>query len=123
VPLLGTSPLFSRGFEHHPDLLADLSDDRALRARSGDELLDLARRSLSWRQSPEERRHGLSQLRWGEWQRVAANDVLGLADLAATERSLTSLAETIMQTALDEVGPSVPFAVVAMGRFGGAELS
>jgi glutamate-ammonia-ligase adenylyltransferase len=29
----------------------------------------------------------------------------------------------VLQTALDEVGPPVPFAIVAMGRLGGAELT
>jgi glutamate-ammonia-ligase adenylyltransferase len=121
--LLGTSLRFSRGFERHPELLADLSDDQALRARSREELVDLAQRSLAWRAGPDERHHGLGQLIGKEWLRIAAGDVLGLTDVAATERALTDLAEATLQTALAEVAPPVPFAVIAMGRFGGGELS
>jgi glutamate-ammonia-ligase adenylyltransferase len=121
--LLGTSPRFTRGFERHPDLLADLGDDGALRPTSGPDLLALTERGLSWRNTRDERRHGLGQLIRAEWLRITAADVLGLDDLAATERSLTSLAEAVVQVALAEIAPPVPFAVVAMGRFGGAELS
>jgi glutamate-ammonia-ligase adenylyltransferase len=121
--LLGTGPGFTRGFERHPDLLADLGDDAALRPASCQDMLALADRGLSWRNTPEERRHGLGQLIRAEWLRISAADVLGLDDLAATERALTNLAEAVVQTALSEVSPPVPFAVVAMGRFGGAELS
>ncbi len=118
--LLGTSVMFGRRFERHPDLLADLADDRALRARSADELDRQAHRFLAWRDGPDERRHGLAQLKWTEWLRIASSDVLGLADVASTQRALTDLAQAVLRTALEEVTGTVPFAVVAMGRFGGA---
>jgi [glutamine synthetase] adenylyltransferase / [glutamine synthetase]-adenylyl-L-tyrosine phosphorylase len=121
--LLGTSAQFNRGFERHPDLLADLDDDRVMTARKRGELQSQAQKSLGWRRDEEERRHALDQLRQVEWLRVPAADVLGLADVTATERGLTALAEAVLQTALDEVAPSVPFAIVAMGRLGGAELT
>jgi len=121
--LLGTSRLAVRAFERHPDLLGDLAGDEALRARSRDQLVARAVRSRACRASPEHRRHGLVQMRQAEWLRVAANDVLGLADVGTTGRSITNLAEAVLQAALDEVAPPMPFAVIAMGRFGGAELS
>ena len=40
-----------------------------------------------------------------------------------TARQLTALAEACLAAALAAVGPPLPFAVIAMGRFGGAELS
>jgi glutamate-ammonia-ligase adenylyltransferase len=121
--LLGTSTQFNRGFEHHPELLADLADDRAIAARSRSELQSQAKRSLGWRSNEEERRHALDQLRQVEWLRVAAGDVLGLTDVATTERGLTALAEAVLQSGLEEIAPSVPFAIIAMGRLGGAELT
>jgi glutamate-ammonia-ligase adenylyltransferase len=121
--LLGTSADFNRGLERHPDLLADLADGTAVVARSREDLQSQAKRSLGWRSTEEERRHALDQLRQVEWLRVAAGEALGLTDVVATERGLTALAEAVLQTAVDEVSPSVPFAVVAMGRFGGAELT
>jgi glutamate-ammonia-ligase adenylyltransferase len=65
----------------------------------------------------------LDRLVRSEWLRLAAGDVLGLRDIADTERGLTTLAEVVLETALAEVKPDVPFSVVAMGRFGGGELS
>jgi [glutamine synthetase] adenylyltransferase / [glutamine synthetase]-adenylyl-L-tyrosine phosphorylase len=129
--LLGTSRLAVRALERHPDLLADLADDDALRARPRDELVGRAERSMAWRGTPEQRRHALVQLKQGEWLRVAANDILDLAGKDAdtgtnpgiTGRSLSDLAEAVLHAALDEINPPVPFAVMAMGRFGGGELS
>ena len=127
--LLGTSPLFNRAFERQPDLLADLAAGDALggtsgdRVRTTDELRLQAATWMGWRSGPEERRRGLQRLQQSEWLRLAAGDVLGLRDVTATERGLATLAEVVLQTALEEVAPSVPFAVMAMGRFGGGELS
>ncbi len=121
--LLGTSAQFSRGFERHPELLADVARDRGLVAGTRAELLGQANRSLTWRRGADERRHALEQLLQVEWLRVAAGDVLGLTDVSATEGGLTDLAEAVLQTALDEVGPPLPFAIVAMGRLGGGELT
>ena len=121
--LLGTSPEVAHGFERQPDLLATIDQDDALLPRSRDELLALAQRSLAWRGGAEGRRRGLGHLLRAEWLRVAAADILEVTDLATTERSLTNLAEAVLETALGEIGPPVPFAVIAMGRFGGAELS
>jgi glutamate-ammonia-ligase adenylyltransferase len=121
--VLGTSPLFSRGFQRHPDLLGDVGVDRALAPRSRSELQALTQRTLAWRGGGDERRVGLSRLVGAEWLRIAAADVLGLSGEAATEVALTALAEATMQTALREVNPAVPLAVIAMGRFGGGELS
>jgi glutamate-ammonia-ligase adenylyltransferase len=121
--LVGTSPLFSRGLARHPALLADLGEDGALAARSGADMLALADESLAWRRGPRERRFGLSQLVRAEWQRIAAADVLGLADVASTEAALSHLADAVVQAAVNEVGPPTGLAVIAMGRFGGGELS
>jgi glutamate-ammonia-ligase adenylyltransferase len=91
--------------------------------RTKGELRVQASTSLSWRAGPDERRHGLERLVRSEWLRLAAGDVLGLRDVASTERGLSTLAEVVLETALNEIQPKVPFAVVAMGRFGGGELS
>ena len=65
--------------------------------------------------------------------RAQARDVLGLADVHETARSLTRLAEAVLEVALGAVvapprapvdwAPVEGMAVVAMGRFGGAELA
>jgi glutamate-ammonia-ligase adenylyltransferase len=125
--LLGTSRLFVETFEHNPDELLSLSDPAALAARSPDDLAKGASSALRWRTGQLERRRGLYRFRQREELRIAARDVLGLDDeeeaVAITGAELTGLAEASLSAALDAVSPPVPFAIVAMGRFGGAELS
>ena len=129
--LLGTSPLFATGYERHPDQLALLGTGLPSLPRRG----ALERRALdgiAWRPRPEWWR-GLASLVRGELLRAQARDVLGLAELPETARSLTDLAESVLHVALstlaDEAsaGPVSPgaegMAVVAMGRFGGADLA
>jgi glutamate-ammonia-ligase adenylyltransferase len=50
-------------------------------------------------------------------------DDMGDDIVVATARQLTALAEVCLEAALAVHAPPVPFAIVAMGRFGGAELS
>ena len=96
--LLGTSPLFAGGFERHPDQLALLESGLpALPARG-----DLERRAfenISWRPRSEWWR-GLTSFQRGELLRAQARDVLGLADLAETGRSLSCLAESVLDVVL-----------------------
>ena len=125
--LLGTSRLFAETFEHNPDELLSLGDPEGLAGRSADDLANGAAAALRWRTDQKERRRGLYRLRQREELRIAARDVLGLDNdkdaVAVTAAELTALAEGALAAALDAVGSPVPFAVVAMGRFGGAELS
>ncbi len=125
--LLGTSRLFAEAFEHNPDELLTLGDPDGLAVRTADELATGAGAAVGWRTSQNDRRKGLYRFRQREELRIAARDVLGLDEdedvVAMTGTQLTALAESILERALDAVGPPVPFCVVAMGRFGGAELS
>jgi glutamate-ammonia-ligase adenylyltransferase len=121
--LLGTSGLLAQRLARHPELVADLHTEGMLRPRSRSELADAAEHSMGFRTQLEARHHALVQLQQSEWLRIACRDVLGLADMAETERGLTDLAEVILEEALTLVQPPVPMAIIAMGRFGGAELS
>ncbi|TMK85037.1 MAG: bifunctional glutamine-synthetase adenylyltransferase/deadenyltransferase, partial [Actinobacteria bacterium] len=125
--LLGTSRLFAETFEHNPDELLSLGDPEGLGVRSADDLAKGASAALRWRTGQAERRRGLYRFRQREELRIAARDVLGLDDeeaaVAVTGSELTALAEASLAAALETVDPPVPFAAVAMGRFGGAELS
>ncbi|MGC8626545.1 MAG: bifunctional [glutamine synthetase] adenylyltransferase/[glutamine synthetase]-adenylyl-L-tyrosine phosphorylase [Acidimicrobiales bacterium] len=145
--LLGTGPAFTVGYERHPDQLGLLQSGPP-RSPSRAELEARALQSTLWR-SPDELWQGLSHFQQGELLNIEARDVLGLADLAETERCLTVLAESVLSVALRAVGTSASAsssttgeaagalslpgaagalslpgtAVIAMGRFGGAELS
>jgi glutamate-ammonia-ligase adenylyltransferase len=58
-----------------------------------------------------------------ELAKVAMRDVVGLAGVDATAADLTTLGRTTVATALEVLQPDLPFAVIALGRFGGGELS
>ena len=128
--LLGTSPLFAVGYERHPDQLALLGESPD--APPGrEEMTRRAIESTAWRPRAEWWR-GLVSLVRGEMLRAQGRDVLGQADVHETALSLTTLAEAVMDVALGAVAapwtppawaPVAGIAVVAMGRFGGAELA
>ncbi|MEA2825845.1 MAG: [glutamine synthetase] adenylyltransferase / [glutamine synthetase]-adenylyl-L-tyrosine [Actinomycetota bacterium] len=126
--LLGTSRRLSETLEHHPDMIPALGQPDALLRRRPESLLLGASAALAWRDQVEDRQRGLLRYKRREELRVAAGDVLGLAppdedQVVVTACQLTTLAEASLQAALDALAPSLPFAVIAMGRFGGAELS
>jgi glutamate-ammonia-ligase adenylyltransferase len=126
--LLGTSRRLTQTLEHHPDLIADLADPEGLGARSAGELAGGGVAALAWRADARARQRGLERFREREELRIAAADILSLTPpgedpVVVTGAHLSALAEACLRAALDVVAPVVPFAVMAMGRFGGAELS
>lgn len=120
--LLGTSRLLLDGFEAEPDLLAALGDDAALRPRTRAELLEAARHAVAGRSAADAARV-LRRLHQRARLRVAAAGVLGLVDTAASGAALATAAEVTLQVATEVVCPGLDLGIVAMGRFGGAELS
>jgi glutamate-ammonia-ligase adenylyltransferase len=126
--LLGTSRRLADTLERHPDLIPSLGVPGGLDERDQEALAEGARAAVSWRGDVAERQKGLQRYRRREELRIAAADVLALTGgdddpVVVTARQLTELAEATLRAALDTVAPPVPFAIVAMGRFGGAELS
>jgi glutamate-ammonia-ligase adenylyltransferase len=125
--LLGTSRLFAETFEHNPDELLSLADPAGLALRPAAELTAGASAAIGWRSDQVEQRRALYRYRQREELRIAARDVLGIDGdedaVAGTGAELTALAEGVLETALEATKPPLPFAVIAMGRFGGAELS
>jgi len=68
------------------------------------------------------------QLSLRRWQQrnllgIAARDVLGHASVRQVGRDLTTLADATIEAALASLEPTIPFAVIGMGRFGGGELA
>ncbi|HUI04508.1 MAG TPA: bifunctional [glutamine synthetase] adenylyltransferase/[glutamine synthetase]-adenylyl-L-tyrosine phosphorylase [Acidimicrobiales bacterium] len=121
--LLGSSRTLSEAIERNPELIATVGDDAALAPTPRATLVAEADDRL--RRNPDEawRRAQLVRVRQDQVVRIAARDIFGLDDVAATGRWLTQLAEALLQAALDWVGPPMPFAVIGMGRLGGAEMS
>jgi glutamate-ammonia-ligase adenylyltransferase len=124
--LLGTSALLGNALEHNPDLIPGLGEAEFLGTRSRDELVEAAQTALEWRDDVKDRQPGLLRLKTRELVRVGARDILELGgeeDVESTATELTSLAEATVEAALSTIAPGLPFAVIAMGRFGAAELS
>ncbi|HET9061078.1 MAG TPA: hypothetical protein VFN61_14255, partial [Acidimicrobiales bacterium] len=126
---------------HHPEQLVHLVDGPG--PQPGRSVLERrAAESMAWR-PPQQWWRGLASLVRSETLRAQSRDVLGRENVAATARALTSLAESVLEMTLravvaraaggqgrpdsktlGEAPPAVKgVAVVAMGRFGGAELS
>ena len=124
--LLGTSRLLAETVERHPDVIPRLAEADALTPLSRAALVEAAQSSLSWRADRNERQRSLLRLTRRENLRIAARDILELAGgdaVTRTATALTDLAEATIESALTTIGPDLPFAVIAMGRFGGGELS
>lgn len=121
--IVGTSRLVGDVILHNPDLVARLPFEERLRTKPRDELTDSARTALSWRTETAERQEGLKRWKDRNLFGIASRDILGLADVGTVGSDLSALAEASLQVALDALEPQIPFAIVAMGRFGGAELS
>ena len=127
--LLGTGRIFVETFEHQPDMIPSLGQPDGLVPRPPGALVAGSTNALAWRDHVEDRHLGLLRFKRREELRVAAADVLNLAGsdgedpVVETDGQLTALAEACLAAALDSLEPPLPFAVVAMGRFGGAELS
>jgi len=121
--LLGTSRLLSELLRRNPDMIDSLGDPQALRVRTRDELVAGTRAALGWRDDDTERWFALKRFTDREGLRIAAHDVLDLLDTPEVVRALSDLAEAALEAAHAVLEPELPFAVIALGRFGGAELS
>jgi len=122
--VLGSSRFVGDALLRQPDVVELLGDDDWLvRERTPDELMDVALETLEWRADTRARRDGLRRFKRRELLRIAARDVLGLAPIDVTARELADLAEACVEAALRMLDPSLPFAVIGMGRLGGRELS
>ncbi|MEW6472721.1 MAG: bifunctional [glutamine synthetase] adenylyltransferase/[glutamine synthetase]-adenylyl-L-tyrosine phosphorylase [Actinomycetota bacterium] len=122
--LLGSSRLVGDALRRHPEFVPSLADDEFLvRSKDRDELVEEALGTLAWRTGVEERREGLRRFKRRELLRIACRDLLGSASVEDVGGDLASLADAAVEATLRELAPSVPFAVIGMGRLGSRELS
>jgi glutamate-ammonia-ligase adenylyltransferase len=121
--LVGTSRLTADILQRNVDLVARLPDTRLLRTQPKGDLVSKASSALSWREG--ERRQQAALLRWKgrNLLGVMARDLLGPADVAEVGHDVTVIGEAALEVALQVVAPKVPFSIIALGRFGGGELS
>ena len=122
MPLLGTSRLIAELLGHNPDLVPGSGTTPCWR-RARPRGWSGAAGPRSSGATPPAASAGSSRWKDRDLARLAVRDVLGLDDLRHTATGLTTLAEATLVAALEDLAPPLPFAVVALGRFGGGELS
>jgi glutamate-ammonia-ligase adenylyltransferase len=118
----GTSRILGEVLGHNPDLVARLPHPEKLITRDRDGLVGSAGSAIRVKDAADRP----AALR--RWQRrnllgIGARDVFGHADVRQVGADLTSLAEATLEAALESLEPTIPFAVIGLGRFGGAELA
>lgn len=123
--VLGSSRMLGDALRHQPEFVRTLGDDPVLvTEKPRPRFVEEATATVQWRAGDAEaRRSGLRRYKRREFLRIASRDILGFADLVTTGRELSRLAEASLEAALVGIAPQVPFAVIAMGRFGGCDLS
>ena len=123
--ILGSSRVLGAALYRQPDFVDALADDASLTAEAArDELVDEALDSLDWREDDAGR---------GDRVCAASSAAISSASARATcsasrrstprDASSRSLADACVEAALRSLEPALPFAVIGLGRLGGAELS
>jgi glutamate-ammonia-ligase adenylyltransferase len=124
--LLGTSRLIGDLIDRIPEFVPRLADERLLgEIRSGPEETARLIGLLESRPEPDARIGTIRRMARRRKLRIAARDILDQADTVTTLGSLTDSADAAVTGALHVVTDGDPsgFAVVAMGKWGGGELS
>jgi glutamate-ammonia-ligase adenylyltransferase len=121
--LVGTSRLASDVLQRNPDLIARLPDPARLATKGRDALVESAAAALGWRPELEERQRALRRWKQRHLLGVIARDILHDEAVGEVGAGITAIAEASLEAALGAFASTLPFAVVALGRFGGGELS
>ncbi|HEX5721735.1 MAG TPA: bifunctional [glutamine synthetase] adenylyltransferase/[glutamine synthetase]-adenylyl-L-tyrosine phosphorylase [Acidimicrobiia bacterium] len=125
--LLGSSRLIGRFLDRLPEFLPRLADDRLLTdLPRGEDVTVVALERMKLRQGREARIASLRRFVRRRVLRVAAADLLELADVETVASSLSDTADAAVTAALwtgqASLDRPADLAVVAMGKWGGHEL-
>ena len=124
--LLGTGRLLGDLIDRIPEFVPRLADDELL-GQIRDREAETARLVglLDSRPDPDTRIGTIRRMTRRRKLRIAARDILGGADTVATLRALTESADSAVAGALHVAtgGNPTGFCVVAMGKWGGGDLS
>ncbi len=132
--LLSTSRYVTNALLSSAESVTWLGDDVELRPRGHDRMWREAEAVLKRSDDPEQAMSALRGLRRRELARTAAANVLGMVDSVEAARSVTAAADVLVRGALRVARQAVareegdqalelPMIVVAMGRYGGNEMS
>ena len=125
--LLGSSRLIGRFLDRLPEFLPRLADDRLLAdLPRGEAVIAVALERMKLREGRDARMGSLRRFVRRRVLRVAAADLLDLADTETVASSLSDTADAAagaaLWTSLEALGHPADLAVVAMGKWGGHEL-
>src|SRR5690606_6333829 len=98
-------------------------DEIRLRTLPRDTLTERGRAAIEWRTDPADRQEALRRWQQRHLVGIAARDVFDASDVHEVGRDLATLAEATLEVALSALSPSIPYAVLALGRLGGGQLS
>lgn len=123
--LLGTGKLVGDLMDRIPEFVPRLADDDLLaRIRDLDDATTRLILTLDARPGLEARIGTIRRFVRRRKLRIAARDILGVAPPQATIHALSDSADAAVRASLHIIAePDEPFAVIAMGRWGGRELS
>jgi glutamate-ammonia-ligase adenylyltransferase len=134
--MLGTSRILGQLIDRIPEALGELGDDTAMAfVPDRTTLIDEARDQVMVRTTYDERLGALRRFVRRKILRIAMRDLMGWAHMPEVGSELSDTADAASIAALEAViaevsarpefsnGPTVPVAVIAMGKWGGRELN
>jgi glutamate-ammonia-ligase adenylyltransferase len=132
IRLFGTSEFLAATLLHHPELLDALLTPEPSTRHGRERVAADLQRAVAGAAPGSARLDALRRVKKAEELRIGLQDILEQADVTATHRALTHLAEASLEAALrmaeqdlaDRFGrPDPPgFAIVGLGKLGGMEL-
>lgn len=126
--LLGDSAYFAEFIELYPEAVRWLDDDADLHPRSLKAVTDELRHTLARHETRESLASAIRTVRRREVLRLAMGYLLGVTTTEQAATGLTELSAAVLQAGMTAVrefdaADAPPVAIIAMGRFGGGELS
>ena len=122
--LLGSSRLLGSYLDRIPEFIPRLNDDdKIVHLRNQADLETRLRKRISARTDPVEKAATLRRFARRRRLRVAARDLLGLAAVETTMTDLSDGADASVAVAADLAAGDAAFSIIALGRWGGSELS
>jgi glutamate-ammonia-ligase adenylyltransferase len=121
--LVGTTRLAADTLQRNPDLVVRLADRDRLATRDRSELVDSATLAVDWREHLEQRQRALHRWKDRHLLGVIGRDVLHESPVSEVGAGVSAIAEASLEAALGAFESPLPLAAIALGRFGGAELS
>jgi glutamate-ammonia-ligase adenylyltransferase len=121
--LIGTSRIPADIIQRNLDLIDRLPDSERLLTQPSAVLGEKAHLAVGWREGEAAQQAALMRWKHRNLLGVIARDVFGDDPVPAVAKNITAIAEAAVSVSLDLVRPALPFGVIALGRFAGAELS